>query len=290
MRYEGSVYRPPSEANSLIVQVTIGCAHNQCTFCSMYKDKKFRIRPLAEVWEDLQWARDHYHGIEKIFLADGDALVLSNKILVEILDRIKILFPECKRIGVYGSPQDVLRKSAAELEELEEKGIGILYIGAESGSDRVLANCKKGATASELIEAVKKIEKAGINASVTFISGLAGKEGWREHAIETGKMISQMEPSYVGLLTLMVEGGTELSQSIQSGEFTLLSPEEVLQETELLLQNIQLTKSCVFRSNHASNYLALKGNLPEDGAAMLEQVRRAKKNSAMLKDERDRLL
>lgn len=290
MRYEGSVYRPPSEANSLIIQVTIGCAHNQCTFCSMYKDKKFRIRPLSEVWEDLQWARDHYHGIEKIFLADGDALVLTNKILVEILDRIKILFPECKRIGVYGSPQDVLRKSDAELEELEEKGIGILYIGAESGSDRVLANCKKGATASELIEAVKKIEKAGIKASVTFISGLAGKEGWREHAIETGKMISQMEPSYVGLLTLMVEGGTELSQSIQSGEFTLLSPEDVLLETELLLQNIQVTKSCVFRSNHASNYLALKGNLQEDGDAMLEKVRRAKKNSAMLKDERDRLL
>lgn len=290
MRYEGSVYRPPSEANSLIVQVTIGCAHNQCTFCSMYKDKKFRIRPLSEVWEDLQWARDHYHRIEKIFLADGDALVLSNKILVEILDRIKILFPECKRIGVYGSPQDVLRKSAVELEELEEKGIGILYIGAESGSDRVLANCKKGATASELIEAVKKIEKAGVRASVTFISGLAGKEGWREHAIETGKMISQMEPSYVGLLTLMVEGGTELSQSIQSGEFELLSPEDVLLETELLLQNIQVTKSCVFRSNHASNYLALKGNLPEDGDAMLEKVRRAKKNSAMLKDERDRLL
>lgn len=290
MRYEGSVYRPPSEANSLILQVTIGCAHNQCTFCGMYKDKQFRIRPLEEVKEDLIWARKHYGHVEKIFLADGDALVLPNRTLVSILEEIQRLFPECKRVGIYGSPKDVLRKSPEELTELHRNGVGIIYIGAESGSDRVLTKIKKGATAAQLIEAVRAIEASGIAASVTFISGLAGKEGWREHAIETGKMISQMEPSYVGLLTLMVEQGTELAESIVKGELKLLSPEEVLLETELMLQTITLKTPCVFRSNHASNYLSLKGDLPRDLPTMLEKLHKAKENTAMLKEERYRLL
>lgn len=285
MRYEGSVYRPPSEAQSLIVQVTIGCAHNDCTFCGMYKDKQFRIRPLQEVLEDLEWAHKHYKYIDKIFLADGDALVLSNKHLLTILDRINELFPYCQRVGIYGSPQDVLRKSPEELKELRDKGIGIIYIGAESGSDKVLKEIKKGATADELIQAVRKIEEAGIKASVTFISGLAGTEGWKEHAIATGKMISRMEPSYVGLLTLMLEPGTELYNDIEEGRFQVLSAKEVLLETELLLKNINVSKKCVFRSNHASNYLSLRGDLPDDKEKMLAQIERAKKDSGMLKDE-----
>jgi radical SAM superfamily enzyme YgiQ (UPF0313 family) len=285
LRYEGSVYRPPSEAQSLIVQVTIGCAHNECTFCGMYKDKKFRIRPLDEVLEDLDWAKRHYGHIDKIFLADGDALVLSNEHLIKILDRIKQLFPHCQRVGIYGSPQDVLRKSSEELEELREKGIGIIYIGAESGSHKVLRDIKKGVTGEELILAVQKIEESGIKASVTFISGLAGIEGWEEHAIETGRMISRMEPSYVGLLTLMLEPGTELYKDIESGKFQLLSPKEVMLETELLLKNIDVTKKCVFRSNHASNYLALRGDLPRDKDRMLAQIARAKEDTGMLKDE-----
>ncbi|MDD2484582.1 MAG: radical SAM protein [Eubacteriales bacterium] len=290
MRYSGSVYRPPSEANSLIVQVTLGCAHNQCTFCSMYKDKRFSIRPVEEVLKDLRWAKDHYRSVEKIFLADGDALVLPNKTLVRILDEIKTLFPECSRVGIYGSPQDVLRKTPEELKELLDKGIGIIYIGAESGSDKVLKDIKKGATAAELIEAVQKIEASGIKASVTFISGIAGKDGWKEHATETGKMISKMQPSYIGLLTLMIDPAAEIYHDIKAGKFELLSAYEVLMETKLMLENIDVTKRCTFRSNHASNYLSLAGDLPRDKEKMLKQIQEAEKNSKMLKDERFRML
>ncbi len=290
MRYEGRVYRPPSEANSLILQVTIGCAHNKCTFCGMYKGEDFRIRPLDHVIEDLKWARAHYPHIEKIFLADGDALVLPNKTLVDIMDTIGELFPECEKISIYGSPKDVLRKSAEDLAELRAKGLLMVYMGGESGSDRILSNIKKGATADELVEAVRKLEDADIRASVTFISGIGGKLHWKEHATETGKMISRMSPSYVGLLTLMVEPETELYRDIREGRFQLLSAEEVLEETKMLLENIHVDKKCVFRSNHASNYLSLKGDLPRDKDAMLMQIQRAERDTGMLKDERFRML
>lgn len=290
MRYEGRVFRPPSEAHSYILQVTIGCAHNKCTFCSMFKDKRFRVRNVQEVMEDLASARKTYRHIDRIFLADGDALVLQNRDLLVILDRIAELFPECERIGIYGSPQDVLRKSKEELIELKNHGIGIIYIGAESGSETVLRNIKKGATRAELIEAVKKIESSGIPASVTFISGLGGTKYWRDHAIDTGTMISEMEPSYVGLLTLITDPLAELHRDIQEGRFTLLSPLQVLQETELMLAHINLKKSCVFRSNHASNYVSLKGDLPQDKERMLRQIRDAMEQSHLLKDERFRML
>ncbi len=290
MRYEGSVYRPPSEAYSLIVQVTIGCAHNKCTFCSMFKDKRFRVRKVNEVLEDLDSARQHYRRVGRIFLADGDALVLQNKDLLVILDYIKELFPECERVGIYGSPQDVLRKSPEELSELRDHGIGIIYIGAESGSDKVLRDIKKGATRAEIIESVKRIEACGIPASVTFISGLAGKDGWEDHAVESGTMISEMEPSYVGLLTLITEPGAKLHQDIREGRFQLLSPMEVLRETELLLNHINVNKTCVFRSNHASNYVSLKGDLPQDKERMLAQLRAAMNDADLLKDDRFRML
>lgn len=290
MRYEGSVYRPPSEAYSLIIQVTIGCAHNKCTFCSMFKDKRFRVRNVGEVLEDLDSARQQYRRVNRIFLADGDALVLQNKDLLVILDYIRKLFPECERVGIYGSPQDVLRKSKEELEELLAHGIGIIYIGAESGSDKVLKDIKKGATRAELIESVKRIEASGIQASVTFISGLAGRSGWEDHAIQSGTMISEMEPSYVGFLTLMTEPGTELYQDIREGRFQLLSPMEVLRETELLLENTNVSKACVFRSNHASNYVSLKGDLPRDKEKMLALLQEAMNDAGMLKDERFRML
>lgn len=290
MRYEGSIYRPPSEAYSLIVQVTIGCAHNQCTFCSMFKDKQFRIRDPKEVIEDLHTARKQYRRVGRVFLADGDALVLSNERLMEILNHINELFPECERVSVYGSPQDVLRKTPEELKELYDNGVEIIYIGAESGSDKVLKDIRKGATRAEIIEAVKKIEASGIKASVTFISGMAGSDGWEEHAIETGTMISEMEPSYVGLLTLMTEPGTPIMDDIQSGKFKLLTPEEVVAETLLLLKNTEVTKTCVFRSNHASNYVSLRGDLPRDKEQMIGLLRRAMQDRNMLKDERFRML
>lgn len=290
MRYEGSVYRPPSEAYSLIIQVTIGCAHNKCTFCSMFKDKRFRVRNISEVLEDLDSARQHYRRINRIFLADGDALVLQNKDLLVILDYIKKLFPECERVGIYGSPQDILRKSHEDLVELREHGIGIIYIGAESGSDMVLKAVNKGATRADIIEAVKRVEASDIPSSVTFISGLAGKEGWEDHAISTGTMISEMEPSYVGLLTLITEPGAEMHRDIAEGRLKLLSPVEVLKETELLLEHANVNKTCVFRSNHASNYVSLKGDLPQDKELMLSQLRTAMNHADMLKDDRFRML
>jgi len=290
MRYEGNIYRPPSEARSLLIQGTIGCAHNQCTFCSMFKDKKFRVRPMEEIMEDLEDARRTYNFVQKIFLCDGDALCISFDKLMAILNRIKELFPECERVTVYGSPQDVLRKTPEELKGLHEAGVEIIYIGAESGSDKVLENVKKGADRKEIIRSVKKIEEAGIKASVTFISGLGGKELWQEHAKESGTMISEMEPSYVGLLTLMTELKAPLTADIAKGRFLLLTAEEVVAETLLMLKNINVGKECIFRSNHASNYVSLRGTLPKDREIMIKQLETAINNKDMLKDERFRML
>lgn len=290
MRYEGSVYRPPSEAYSLIVQVTIGCSHNKCTFCSMYKDKRFRVRKPEAVIEDLREARRLYPRVEKIFLADGDALVLTNEKLMVLLDEIRRLFPECRRVSVYARAGDILRKSPRELEELRQAGVGMFYIGAESGSDRVLAAVCKGETAAQLINAVRRTEDAGIAASVTFISGLAGPDGLREHAEETGRVISAMEPSYASLLTLMAEPAAPIYEEIRQGRFQLLSPAQVLEETRILIENINVTRKCVFRSNHASNYLSLAGDLPDDKQRLLAQIQAAKQNQSSLRPEYFRAL
>jgi radical SAM superfamily enzyme YgiQ (UPF0313 family) len=290
MRYEGNIFRPPSEASSLIVQVTIGCAHNDCTFCSMFKDKRFRVRPVAEVIEDLENARRVYARVDRIFLADGDALVLALDKLLAILSAIRRLFPECRRIGVYGSPQDILNKRTDELSALREAGLGIVYIGAESGSDSALKAVKKGATAAEITEAVRKVEASGIATSVTFISGLAGADGWEDHAIMTGRMIGAAEPSYVGLLTLMVESGAPLYNDVQAGRFKLLSPLGVVDETLLLLEHTNVSRNCVFRSNHASNYISLKGTLPADRDAMIASLRAARGHEELLKEDWMRML
>lgn len=290
MRYEGNIFRPPSEAYSLLVQVTIGCTHNKCTFCSMYKDKKFRVRDLDEVIQDLKWAKEHYRRVERIFLCDGDALALSNNRLMPILEFISDNFPECERVTVYGRAKDALKKTDEEMRQLYEAGIKMVYLGAESGSEKVLKAINKGETRKELIDGVKKIEASGMKASVTFISGLAGKDGWEDHAIQTGTMISEMQPSYVGLLTLMVEPGVPMADDIQSGKLRLLSAEEIMAETLLMLQNTNVQKDCVFRSNHASNYVSLRGTLPADREKMMALLRKAMNNHDMFKDERFRAL
>ena len=290
MRYEGDIYRPPSEAYSLLVQVTIGCTHNKCTFCKMFKYKKFRIRKLDEVLEDLAWARKRYRRVERIFLCDGDALALSNNRLMPILEYISENFPECERVTIYGRATDVLKKTDEEMRQLYEAGMTMVYIGAESGSDKVLKDICKGETRQELIDSVKKIEACGMQASVTFISGLAGKAGWEDHAIQTGTMISEMEPSYVGLLTLMVEPTVPMYKDIESGKLQLLSAEEVMAETLLMLKHTNVSKKCVLRSNHASNYVSLRGDLPNDKEKMMALLRKAMENHDMFKDERFRAL
>ena len=290
MRYVGDIYRPPSEAYSLLVQVTIGCSHNKCTFCNMYKQKQFKVRPMEEVLEDLAWARQHYQRVQRIFLCDGDALCLANHKLITILDYIKQNFPECERVTTYGRATAALAKTDEELRELKEHGLTMVYIGAESGSQKVLDMVKKGETREELIEGTKKLEAAGIQTSVTFISGLAGTELWEEHAIETGKMITEMNASYVSLLTLMLQSPAPMLDDWAAGRFNKLSAEEVLAETCLMLQHANPTKSCVFRSNHASNYVSLRGNLPEDKEHMLGLLKRCMEDRGLLKDERFRML
>lgn len=290
MRYEGDIYRPPSEAYSLLVQVTIGCTHNKCTFCKMFKDKKFRVRKLDEVLEDLAWARRKYRRVERMFLCDGDALALSNSKLMPILEYISENFPECERVTIYGRATDVLKKTDEEMRQLYEAGLTMVYIGAESGSDKVLKDICKGETRQQLIDSVKRIEACGMQASVTFISGLAGKDGWEDHAIQTGTMISEMEPSYVGLLTLIVEPSVPMAKDIEEGRLKLLSPEEVMAETLLMLKNTNVTKKCVFRSNHASNYISLRGDLPQDKDKMMAMLRKAMENHDMFRDERFRAL
>jgi len=271
LKYEGVVYRPPSEAYSLIVQVTIGCSHNGCSFCGMFKEKKFRIRDLNDIMEDLEQAKLDYGVVDKVFLADGDALVLETNKLKSILIKIRELFPSCERVGIYATPGDILRKSLEELRELKASGIGIVYLGVESGSNEILKNINKGVTAQEMIMAGQKVKESGIKLSTTMISGIGGRSKIKEHAMESAKVISAINPDYVGLLTLMLESGTPIYEEVQKGVFLMLTPEEIMYETREFLQNVEVT-NCIFRSNHASNYMALSGTLPKDKKQLLEDI------------------
>ena len=273
MRYLGKVYRPPSEAYSLIVQVTYGCSHNRCAFCDMYDDKHFGMRPMEEIFEDFRMARQAYRRVERVFLADGDALMRRTSDLVEILDLIYGLFPECERVTSYASPASIHVKSEDDLRLLRSKGLTMLYMGLESGCDAVLEKMTKGHTAAAIVEAGQKARRCGFALSVTAISGLGSRELLREHAIGTAEALSAMNPEYIGLLTLMVERGTPLERWVREGSFHVLNVTEVLQETELFLQHIDSPGS-VFRMNHASNYLTLKGTLNEDREALLLRVRK----------------
>ena len=284
MRYEGKVFRPPSEARSLIIQATIGCSHNKCTFCSMYKEDHFRIRKTYEIIEDIHSARLQYNNINRVFLADGDALMIKTSELVKILDYIKMEIPECERVGIYASPKSIMTKTVEDLKQLKAAGLSIAYLGLESGSDQILLDINKGATSEEIIKEASKLKDADILLSVTLISGLGGKERWRHHAIESAKVVNHMKPDYLGLLTLMIEPGTKLFNDVNSGEFQLLSPEEVALETLVLLENLD-AEGCIFRSNHASNYISLKGTLNADKNRMILELKQALDGEIHFKDE-----
>lgn len=271
MRYEGSLYRPPSEAYSLIVQATLGCTHNKCTFCSMYKDKSFRVRSTEDIIEDFRIGREKYKLVNRIFIADGDALVIKTEELVKILKYIKANFPECERIGIYGSPKAILTKTKEELEILKDLGLGIVYLGVESGSDKILKAINKGVTREEMVKAGRRVVESGINLSTTLISGLGGRADSLEHAKESASIINEIKPQYVGLLTLIVEEGVPLYDDVKSGKFSLLTPKEVLLETKEMVKNINVD-NCVFRSNHASNYVPLRGTLAKDKDLILAQI------------------
>ncbi len=271
MRYKGKVFRPPSEAYSLIVQVTYGCSHNGCAFCDMYDDKHFAMRPMEEIREDFEMARQVYRHVDRVFLADGDALMRRTDDLIQILGLVYGLFPECERVTCYASPTSLHIKSEEDLKLLQEHGLTMVYMGLESGCDEVLKKMNKGHDAASIIAAGQKARRCGLKLSVTAISGLGSRELMREHAIGTAEALSAIKPEYIGLLTLMVEHGTPLEKWVREGSFTVLGPMEVLQETEIFLQHID-SEGSIFRMNHASNYLTLKGTLNQDREALLAKV------------------
>lgn len=282
--YEGAVYRPPSEWDSLIIQSTIGCSHNNCTFCSMYKEKNFRIKSVDQVKKDLDIAKDIFGAKSKIFLADGDALIRKTEEQIELLNYIKATMPQCIRITCYASPKSILTKSMEELKSLQVAGLTMVYLGLESGCNEVLKAINKGVTSEEIIEAAIKVKAAGIKLSVTAIIGLGGKKNYKVHGIETGKVLSKMNPDYIGLLTLMLEEDTLLKAQWEKGEFLLPTQEEMLKEILLILENLD-SSGTIFRANHASNYLNLKGTLNEDKDKMINFIKEALKGKHKLKEE-----
>ncbi len=278
MRYEGVVYRPPSEGRSLIVQVTIGCAHNSCTFCNMYKDKKFRVRTMEEIMKDLLEAQAMYGpDVRRVFLADGDALVMKTEDILTILKAVEELFPNAERVSSYGTAQDILRKSEEELRALAAAGLGIIYMGAETGDDEILKYINKGVTSAEIIAAGQKLKRCGLQSSITLISGLGGRGKVKEHARSCARLISAINPEYASFLTLRLYEGTPMYDDVVSGRFERITPDEIIDEMTEFLQNVD-SPGTVFRTNHASNYVVLKGDFNRDIPAMLKQLEQVKKN------------
>lgn len=278
MNYEGIVYRPPSEARSLIIQVTIGCAHNTCTFCNMYKAKQFRVRKLPEILADLEGARRSPFAsyISRVFLADGDALVVKTEDLLTILAKIRELFPDVDRVASYGTAQDILRKSEEELTALREAGLGIVYVGAETGDNEILRYINKGVTAEEVIAAGQKLKRCGIQTSVTLISGLGGRGKVKEHALSCAKLISAMNPEYASFLTLRLYEGTPMYDDVVEGRFERITADEIVDEMQVFLDHVD-SPGTVFRTNHASNYVVLAGTLNQDIPSMKETLNQAKR-------------
>lgn len=276
MQYEGTLYRPPSEAYSLIIQVTIGCAHNKCTFCNMYREKKFRVRTKEEVMKDLDECRAYYGPmVRRVFFADGDALVVKTETLLELLEYVRKNFPGVERISSYGTAKDVLKKSEDDLRALAAAGLELIYLGAESGDDRVLEHINKEVTAAEIIAAGQKLKRCDLKTSVTLISGLGGRKGIREHAVKSAELITGMNPEYASFLTLRLYEGTKMNEEVKSGEMELITPDEIVEEMELFLKNVD-SPGTVFRTNHASNYVVLAGTLNKDIPRMLAELEEAK--------------
>ncbi len=279
--YEGTIWRPPSEAKSLIIQATVGCSWNACTFCGSYRDRRFRIKSLDEIARSIKLAKSLYgSSVKRVFLADGNALVMPTDMLLEVLKMLKREFPNLERVSCYGGPRDALNKTRSELKELYENGLKLIYLGVESGDDYVLRRVRKGVNSSEMIEACRRIIDAGIKLSVTVILGLAGREGSYRHAIETARVLNSIDPHYLAPLTLMIIPGTPLHNEYLKGLFKPLTPLETLIELKNMLERLELS-NCIFRCNHASNYFPIGGTLPDDKEdlvklleSVIEKIRR----------------
>jgi radical SAM superfamily enzyme YgiQ (UPF0313 family) len=285
MKYEGVIIRPPSEAESLILQVTVGCSHNRCTFCPTYKAKRFRIKTFEEIKADIDEAAQCGWPIERGFLADGDALIVPQPRLMAIMSYLKEKLPRLRRVGIYANAKGILKKTADELRELKEAGLGIIYLGVESGDQEVLERVKKGATYEKLLQAGRMVKEAGIKLSVTVLLGIGGRERSREHAVATGRILTEMDPNYVGALSVMIVPGTPLYEEQAQGRFVLPAPFEMIEELRIMLT--QTDMHGLFFSNHASNYLALKVRMPKDKGDALRLIDEvlAKRDPALLRPD-----
>lgn len=292
MRYHGAVIRPPSEASSLIVQVTYGCSNDSCDFCGTYDGKPFAVRPFEEVAEDVAGLPESVRRrVDRVFLADGDALALSARRLHEILDLLHRELPGLERVGSYANARNLLGKSVDELAALRERRLDLLYLGLESGDDETLAAVHKGMTVAEQIEGCRRATEAGMRLSITAILGLAGRDRSLVHGSATGQALSAMDPQYIGILTLMLTPGTEMHRKVQAGELVLPDAIGMLRELREIVAHLDVS-DCLFRCNHASNYLPVGGRLPDDKAAMLTRLDRVLEapESVQLKPESWRLL
>jgi len=264
------VIRPPSEAHSLLLQVTVGCSHNKCTFCRAYKEKKFRIKSFAEIEEDILEA-SRYPSIDKVFLVDGDALIIPQKRLLEIILSIRQHIKGVKKIGTYGNAKSILRKTPEELLQLRELGLQIVYLGVETGNEDLLKKINKGATYAQLVEAGKRVKAAGIALSVTVLLGIGGVEKSIEHAMDTARILTDIDPDYVGALTVIVAPGTPLHEEQASGRFVLPDAFGYLRELQIMIERSNFT-NCFFTSNHASNYLPIRVRLPEEKEKTVQMI------------------
>ncbi len=271
MHYVGDVYRPPGEWRSFLLQATVGCSHNGCTFCGMYKNKKFYIKDLDETIRDIREAAAVYNRYEKIFLCDGDAIIIEQEQLLAILSELKKNFPGVRLISTYAGPKSTLTKTPAQLRELREAGLGRAYLGVESGSDAVLRATNKGVDAQTMLQAGLNLREAGIDLWAIILIGLGGTAGSEEHIASTIRLLNRMQPNHLSSMNLTPVPGTKLYQQVLRGEFQVLSAAQSLQETRALIAGLEV-ENLHFTSDHASNYLPLKGTLPDERARMLALI------------------
>jgi len=275
MRYEGNIFRPPSEAGSLLIQATIGCPHNKCTFCNLYKNTRFRVRPVDDIKEDLLAARNYYgEHVATIFFPDGNTIIMKTDQLTEIFEYAHKLFPDLERITIYGSARYVNKKSPEELLRLQQAGLSRVHMGMESGDDIILQKVCKGTTSAEIIAAGLKLKSAGIQVSEYYIIGLGGRARWREHAENSAKVLSAFSPEFIRLRTLALEPGMPIWKEIENGEFVYLTPHQALQELKVLIENLDCKDSLVL-SDHVTNYININGLIPRDREKMLAGIERA---------------
>lgn len=286
------IIRPPSEASSLLLPVTIGCSHNKCTFCCTYIGVKFRIRHLEDIKQDIdEVAKNYSWSVRRVFLEDGDALICPQPRLVEVLKHLNKRFPYLDRIGTYATPQASLIKTVDELKELNQLGLKIAYMGVETGDEELIQKVEKGANYAQIVEAGRKLKQAGIITSVTVVLGLGGVDGSENHALKTAKILSDIDPDFAGALTILLVPGTPLHKDWEEGRFSLISPFQSLEELKLIIQNSNFS-NCFFTANHASNYLPIKARLPEQKAEIIKLIDDvlAKRDMSQLRPEFTRAL